>query len=332
MGIAALLVAAELLLRSPVARTRVLLPTHHYQDGVALRQLALEKVLREEGRLDLLLLGSSVARTNLRPLLLDEVLREGRPGAAAEPEIVSFNGGLSGLMPDAVGLYLERFWLPRAQPRMVVQGIRYAELADPRAATDQERLMDGRIEPLWLSDRPADRARASAIERLRLLQYQGWLTAVLDRRRGGREIDARGFTPTGLTLEAALEAGLLEPPERYTGEESFARGLEAIRRTHALSASRGVRYVLLNMPEHPDRYPREGGEALYRAYLDTLRELARQEGFDFVDPTDGDLRAFDQEGAFSDYHHMTPEGAARLTRAIAGPIGALLAETDGAAR
>ena len=325
LGIVLLLLAAEALLKSPLARSRLLLPTHHYQDGVALRQLALDDILRDQGQVDVLFVGSSIVRTNIRPLIFDEIVGSGGAG------IVSFNGGLSGLMPDAIRFYVEHFWLDRARPTMVVQGIRYDELADVRSAADHDRLMGGTIEPLWLSARPADRARATAIENVKLLQYRGWLAAALDRRRGGRAIDARGYTPTGLALEDAIEEGLIDSAEAYTGEERFDVGATFIRRIHALCEQRGVRYVLLNIPEHPDRFPERDGDAIYGTYLDTLRSLAAEEGFVFIDPSNGDLGAFDIEGTFSDFHHMTPEGAAALTHEIAMPIAELIPEPAGEA-
>lgn len=298
-------------MRSPLARTRLLLPTHYYQDGVPLRALALEAVKAEHGRVDVLFVGSSVVRTNIRPLVLDEL---------AGGDIVSFNAGLSGLLPDAVRFYAEAFWLRRTTPRLVVQGIRYQELAWTLRAEDQERLVGGRIEALWMSDRPADRLHALAVERIRLLQYRGWLTEALDRRRGGRVIDARGHTPTGLTIEEAIEDELIGPAEVYTGRERFDVGLAAIRELHALCASRGIGFALLNVPEHPERYDVPSGDALYARYLEALHDLARQEGFPLIDPTAGDRRAFSEPGLFSDYHHMSPAGARALTEAIAAPV------------
>ncbi len=324
--IVVLLLASEAFLRSPLARSRLLLPTHYYQEGVPLRELALQDVQRAEGRVDVLFVGSSIVRTNIRPLLFDELVAAG--GALAdEPgiEIVSFNAGLSGLMPDAARFYADHFWLDRAQPRLVVQGIRYNELASPLTAADHERLINGRIEHLWMSDRPADRFQALAIENVRLLQYQGWLTAALDRRRGGRVIDARGYTPTGLTLEEALADDLIGPAEAYTGRESLDVGLAAIRGLRALCEARGIGFALLNIPEHPDRYQEPSSDALYDDYLETLYALARAEDFTVIDPTEGDPRAFSAQGTFSDYHHMTPDGAAALTRAIVSPIRPVIA-------
>src|SRR6185503_17574133 len=114
-----LLAVAELILRTPVMISELPISTHYHEPGVVRRVEARERVLAERGSIDLLFVGSSVVRCNIQPLDFDRAVM-GRGFRA-----VSFNGGLSGLWPKAVALYVEHLWLPKAHPTIVVQGIRF---------------------------------------------------------------------------------------------------------------------------------------------------------------------------------------------------------------
>ena len=111
---------------------------------------------------------------NVSPLVLDRHLSQ--PDASVRV----FNGGLSGLVPDQVRLYLEHVLLDRSQPRAVIQGVRFPELASGRAADDFERLARARIERLWLGEDRWSRLRAAVVARSALLYYRGALTGLLE--------------------------------------------------------------------------------------------------------------------------------------------------------
>ena len=78
----------------------------------------------DQGRVDVLFLGSSVVRAGVRPTVFDESSPKSGGG-----EVVSFNGGLSNMFPPAPKLYLEHVWLDAAKPRFVLHGVREVELA-----------------------------------------------------------------------------------------------------------------------------------------------------------------------------------------------------------
>jgi hypothetical protein len=325
-----LLVATELVLRVPGVQAWMPIRTHFHEPGVVVRLQALERVKQEFRRVDILFVGSSIVRCNIRPLLFDSLMTgQGHNG------VVSFNAGMSGLWPNAVDLYLEDLWLPEAQPRVVIQGIRYSELLPSPRARDYASIVTGPVESAWKDSGPASRLKAAAFERLHLLQYRGIWPSWLLRNHNGRteapeddEIrvftDPRGWTPRLPTLDVALAHHLLrdeKPNPALTDRRECEGALEAIRHSARAARRAGADYVLVNVPEHAFRWSGANGHARYVTYLDTLRQLAAAEGFPFVDVTDGDDARFSAYREYSDYHHMSPEGAARFTTLLAAHFG-----------
>src|SRR5690242_7379732 len=118
-----LLGVIEIALRIPAVERALPIRTYLHEPGAVVRLEKLENVRRQYRRIDVLFVGSSVVRCNIRPLLFDALLA-GAPAGGP----VSFNAGLSGMWPAGVRLYLEGLWLAEARPRIVAQGIRYGEL------------------------------------------------------------------------------------------------------------------------------------------------------------------------------------------------------------
>lgn len=313
----AVLAAAEGLLRLDAVRDRVPPPIPYYSDNVARRVRALEITQHEEGPVDIVFVGSSVVRSNIRPLVVDAAM------AAAGMPATSFNAGLSGLAPDEVSLYLERMWLPRARPRWVVQGIRLAELVSDRRATDFHDNARARVEHAWLDDGWWGPARRWSIENLRLVHYRGALSDALDRpqwppsRRWGYAIDRRGHAealrPPGELVVKAYTPSDWNASNVTDNLASLSRSLEASR-------AHGARFLLVDMAEHPARY--DARPSLRARYDDAMRSWARRQGVPFIDLTSGDADAFRNDAWFRDDHHMSPEGAQRFSRALGVALAA----------
>ena len=60
-----------------------------------------------------------------------------------------------------------------ARPRIVVQGIRYAELAATTHAKHPTQVWTGRVEAAWRTSDVVTRMHAAAVRNLHLLQYRG---------------------------------------------------------------------------------------------------------------------------------------------------------------
>lgn len=320
LGVAVVLIAEAALHLEPV---RSALPESRifYSNHVESRLEALRGTLREEGRVDVLFVGSSIVRTNFRPLLFDSVA--GRHG---DREPVSFNGGLSGLPPSGVHLYLEHFFLPRITPEHVFQGIRYPEVLRSEPATDVPPLRRGVVEPLWMDPSPVNRIGAWAWEHVSLLRHRGVLGRVLRARsRDGPSlrtypIDSRGWNRRDSTVAERVARGAIAPldihppPERRRALEG---GLDHLRRTADLLRARGIEYTLVNVPEHGDRFASEEAHERYKAYIRTLRTFADERDVGFIDVTDGNPDRYRDDSWYYDGHHMTARGARRFTEEVA---------------
>jgi hypothetical protein len=324
----ALLASAEAALRAP--QVRALLPprTHYYHPAIAQRIDQMERVKLAHGRVDVLFIGSSIVLTNVHPLLFDSL-------ATRQPrQVVSFNAGLSGLWPTSVHLYTEHLWLPAARPRLVVQGVRYAEMAVTTHAKNETQVWTGRIEPAWRESSLITRAYAAAVERLAILQYHGAVTRALQRFKNGRvgpadpdeddEHAIRGYYPQGAPANAAVETWEADLPNEGTCDGGGCHvGFAALRRTIAAVHAAGGTYVLMNVPEHPARWQGADAVARYRQYVEALRQFAWAEGVGFVDPTDGDPFRF-AGLPYHDLAHMTAAGARQFTRELAERMAPLV--------
>ena len=316
--------AVELGLRIPAVERALPIRTYLHEPGAVVRLEKLEHVRREYGRIDVLFVGSSVVRCNIRPLVFDALLSSESPG------LVSFNAGLSGMWPAGVRLYLEGLWLAEARPRIVAQGIRYGELFPSRRARVYSDIASSVVESTWEDGSTLGRLKAFPYEHLRLLQYRGTWPSWLYRFHNGRPepavddevrifTDPRGWTPRTPTLDVVLTRHVLdeEQPNGSMADPALVDALAEIRRSARAARRAGAEYVLINMPEHAFRWSGTDGAEHYGRYLSVLRELADSDGFQFVDVTNGDPLRFSSEVEYSDYHHMSPAGADRFTRMLA---------------
>jgi len=327
-AILGLLAATELTLRIPAVQNALPIRTHLHEPGVVVRLQTLERLQRRYGRIDALFIGSSIVRCNIRPLLFDDLVRR-----ATGAKVVSFNAGMSGLWPAAVRLYAERLWIPEARPHLVVQGIRYGELvASPRARKYDE-IVTSPVESAWEEPGVSAWVRANTYRHLHLLQYRGIWPMWLRRFERGRSnapeddelrvfTDPRGWTPRLPTLPVNRARNLLrgETPNPPLDPQASAQAFEEIRHTARAAQRSGARYVLVNVPEHAFRWSGNDGRARYAAYLAALRRVAADEHVTFIDVSDGDPARFSNDAEYADYHHMSPEGAARFTTLLAATI------------
>lgn len=302
--------------------------THYYHPAIAQRIDAIERLMRVYNRVDVLFIGSSIVVTNVHPLLFDSVVAR-RPN-----ELVSFNAGLAGLWPTSVHLYTEHVWLPLTRPGVVVQGVRYPEVAATTHAKNETQVWSGRIEPSWRDAGLPTRARAALVSRVTLLQYHGALTRLLQEYRHGRvgagsedeggEYAVRGYFPRGIPRTPPTDDSEADLPNDGTcTADRCAIGFAALRRTIAAARAAGAAYVLLNIPEHATRWRGVDGVERYRHYVESLRAFAAAERVGFVDPTDGDPFRF-AETPYNDLAHMTGAGAEQFTRELAGRMAPMM--------
>ena len=245
LAVFVVLAAVEGALRFPQVRAHLPPRTHFYHPGIAVRLDAVERVLREHERVDVLFIGSSIVLTNVHPVMFDRVM------ARQFGRVVSFNAGLAGLWPSSVHLYLERLWLPVVRPRTVVQGIRYAELAAVTHAKNDTQVWTGRMESAWRDADPLTRLQARAFETIYLLQYRGALTSVLKRYQNGWSEAAddirddyamHGYHPRDEPLSEDISTWEEDLPNEGSCEEDGGCdvGLAALRRSVAAVRAAGA--------------------------------------------------------------------------------------------
>jgi hypothetical protein len=330
LAVVVVLIGVEAALR--FAPVRALLPprTHYFHSFIPKRLAALERLTSVHDRVDVLFVGSSIVMTNVHPLLFDSIV-------GTESRVVSFNVGMPGIWPSTVHLYLEHVWLPVAQPRMVVQGIRYAELAATTAAKQTTPVWTGRVEAAWRESDLITQLYAAAVRNVYLLQYRGAWNSTLERYRNGWVGSAasadpgsvlHGYEPrpAGLPDVSRWEEDL--PNDGTCAENGCRVGFQALHRTIAVTRAAGATYVLLNVPESAMRWRGHLPAERYQAYVAALRDFAASEGVPFVDPTAGSLGQI-PHALFNDFSHMTAEGSRQFTRALASRIRPLVADTLG---
>ena len=85
-----------------------------------------------------------------------------------------------------------------------------------------------------------------------------------------------------------------------------------------LCAQHGAVYVLVNTPEHPERFAAQHGPATHRDYHERIRDPGQPSAACRSSMSRrGDLAAFAKDKWFSDFHHMSPAGAARFSTLLA---------------
>jgi len=332
LGVLGVLVAAEGLLHLRWVRDRLPMPNPYYIATVEGHGRLLEKVVRERGGVDVFFMGSSAVGRGVNAAQF-----ELECGRLTGQEVTAFNGWLSQGLPDPARFYYRHFWARRVVPRLVAHGIRYTELISRTEAGNFDRFERGRFEGLWGRDDAFSRFRLWGMDHVRFLYYRSFLPEFLrdfrlpPRAPRGAPLDERGMalplpprigghsiegmvTPEQAREIYGYEIAYLYPPT----PERCAIGLNVLRDNAEYFRSRGIQYVLFNMPEHKDRYLlTPEGPAHYTAYLALLQDLAADEGIPFIDVTDGDAAAYDDEVFVHDHFHMGPDGAKRFTEALA---------------
>jgi hypothetical protein len=76
-------------------------------------------------------------------------------------------------------------------------------------------------------------------------------------------------------------------------------------------------WTFVNVPEHVFRWSGLDGQARYHRYIQRPEENGRRRRFAFIDVTAGSADQFFRDAEYSDYHHMSPEGAGRFTAMLA---------------
>jgi hypothetical protein len=234
------------------------------------------------------------------------------------------------------GFTLRIFFLKHASPRIVLQGIRYPELKSSSEAEDYKRFRKGCIERAWFNQSLFGKLKVFAIENIQLLYYKGMLTAALQRfysfNQSIIKIDTRGYNmQDGSNLSDAKRKSLVDAVESPYSDiiyvKNYHKGFSHLKRTIDICKKQGIDYVLVNVPEHGDKFLNaEGGKRLYDLYISELKKFANQESILLIDTTNSNPDSYRNDRDYSDYHHMSVAGAERFTKELASVISVYLLE------
>ncbi|HEX9644464.1 MAG TPA: hypothetical protein VGC11_10765 [Acidimicrobiia bacterium] len=331
--VAVVLAVTESALRIPAVAAAIPESGLYYASAVQARIDRIRALAADGTSVDALFVGNSVVATNISPAIVDGDLAE------AGLSVTSFDLGLPpGLTIDPLRVQLDRLWLRETQPRVVVFAVRYVDFVDPVAAADSAIFTSGRIESRWVDTSLRSRIELLLIDNSALLRRAGALAGFLTNHDeeggagggdgGGFPVDPRGHQPRyGTVDENVATYGIADTPGGSIASDgydmpidpaSYESGLAMLRETHALVEARGARFVLLNMPEHPQKFlAGQDGAERYASYLDALSSFADTEGIVLLDPSQGSLESWSDAGLFFDFHHLNAGGAEVMSHAIA---------------
>lgn len=316
-GVLMTLCIVEVALQNDGVRRWLPMPDPYYVPGVEAHRRLLQEFIAREGEPDVVFVGSSVVGSSIVPELFDTHVRK-----VGGPEVRSFNLWMSGLNPDPVRLYWDRYWRFRCRPRFVLQGVRLAEVCSGQHAEDYERFKVGRVERWWIRKGFGAEVGAWLTEHVGLAYYSGFLGSYLrdmpwpPNGPRGPEMDMRGHPISTRNRVEIVDVGT-KYGEGFASER-LQVGLAAVSAMAEACRRQGIVYMLVNIPEHRDRYPSgETGQELYSAYLHALNERCVGMGVTMLDVTRGDVNAYGDGEYASDGFHMNDNGAHRFVLEVA---------------
>jgi hypothetical protein len=144
--------------------------------------------------------------------------------------------------------------------------------------------------------------------------------------RGELTTDKRGHRKEARSLDANRKrhSKRLWKYRSSLAPTRYRKAFPVLEQMRDLCAAAGAQYVLVNMPEHPDRYPRKNGAAIWAEYLKRVRSWAKANDVPFLDVSEGDLQAFNHDEYYSDFHHMSQRGAEHFSTKLAEQFAKLV--------
>jgi hypothetical protein len=322
VGVLLVLGCAEGLLRTQAVSEALPLPLIYYGYDVPRKLQLLDRLVDKEPQLDVLFVGSSIVRAAFDPRTFD---RERR--SHTKRRSVSFNAGLPSMFPAGTAMYLERVWLRHARPRFLLLGVREIELRSTHRVLKE--LRSGRLESLWYGPKPFSPLRGDVFQQLHVLHYRGTVHKIMKRLQAGKPLndvergeyttDAWGFRGQPGVLSKKYKSGKGRFLWKYGNripKDRYRVSFPLLERMHALCKTRGIRFVLVNVPEHPERFGSKLGKDVWKAYHEDVSAWAVANGVPFLDITDGDYKRFGKNSHFADFNHLRPAGAKHFSKLL----------------
>jgi len=286
----------------------------NYHAQFEIKWQKLEQFVRQNGGVDVILLGSSMVNTGVDPAVFVQQLTN-----SENPPRV-FNFGVEGLtvvpMADLAEMLADTY-----HPGTIIY---FTEMRDYLAGNGDE-TSSSFLENEWLRYRFGQRSvigwavdHSAALQML--LPWRQWARAdFLDtylqnlRRLENTRVD--GYEPE---IQKTTFTGALPDPNDPEDQELFdlygnyaidpAR-LESLGKMLSLG-SNGASVLVTEFPAYPGFYEYFGGEQVHASYLAEITEYITKNGGVFVQPIDPDLIPLSGR---SDDHHLNQNGAERYS-------------------
>lgn len=307
-----LFIILEFLARSPAAqRVFPMLSYGNYHAQFEIKWQKLEKFVQENGGVDVILLGNSMVNTGVDP---EEFLKNFPD--AKEANLRVFNFGVEGFtivpMVDLATILIDTY-----NPDTIIF---YTEIRDYLAGNG-DRVAETLRSGEWLQYRMGNNSLSGllidhSVALQSLLSWRNWSRAdfldthLLNLYRW-KNTRPNGYEPE---LHLVKFTGDYPDPNNEDDKEFYSLykdyavdpgRLESLAAFLALEKS-GTRIWITEFPAYPGFYEYFGGQQVYQAYLQTIRQYISEKGGIFIPSIDPDLIPLTGR---SDDHHINYLGA-----------------------
>ncbi len=316
----ALLLSGEILLRLPAVAGSLPRPeTTLWHAPLIDAKMQYFREFARARKLDVLFIGNSTVQCGIDPETFDEIRGNSMPSRGG-----SFNGGIEGLPPFGVRLFLD-IYLSYSHPAVVIYGFSPQDLnsASPWAQNVTDRVQSA---PLEIAEaRRGIRGelahfflRYSLVYRYHFLLHQ-WIL------RGGQSpptqsvyFDRRGFDAQRKKLSSIAStqrnilrnrAGILNYNLEGLQRDELVRLIERCRQSN-------IEVILVNMPLAKGYLGNLDRPSDYTSYLSTLEQLSAEYHIRFWN-LENRPPVYINDDEFSDLNHLNGTGALKLTRMLA---------------
>ena len=309
IGLLVSLLALELVLRTKIPNRLLPMPAPYYSEAVLLRDKTLEKFKLERGEPQVVVIGSSVAYTNV-------VIEELGKGLGKR----AFGLGLPGIAPGSVEQFWRHHWsakVPKAETVLMV--LRPRDILSDYVAEEDAKLMGARIERGWIMPKDRSILDGDGLPKTRLADYCGSLSKAISAQRKpliGVSFwnDDFGNQLQEGVLDLETEAKIVAQP-RYKGSE--APGIETrtnwIKIIEKIRAQVKGRFIVVYSPDFGKCWDEERGAELWAT--ETMKVLRRR-GIDCVAPLANDHEFMNNRESYDDIAHFTGPAAVKFTSAL----------------
>lgn len=288
-------------------------PSPYYSEATLLRDRTLDAFKQKHGEPEVVVIGSSVAYTNVDAGKLGELI-----------EKRAFGLGLPALAPGSVEQYWRNHWRPKVQSaKTVILVLRARDILPDYIPTNDAKLMGARIERGWIEPKDRSILDYPSFPNLRLKDYYGALSKSISAERKplvGISFwnDEFGSQPqSGMLSEESVAKGKLGARYMDLGQDN------PITRTNWLEIIQNIRdqvdgrFIVVYSQDFTGAWKSERSASQWREnILNRLQEAK----IETIVPMSGQPEFWTNRTNYQDVAHLHKDGMARFTEALASEL------------